>query len=353
MKKILITGSAGFIGFHLVNKLVKENFEIVGLDNINDYYDVNLKYARLNETGIAKKFVKYNKLIRSKKYSSYQFIQLDLIDKKRLFSLFERENFDYIINLAAQAGVRYSLINPDSYINSNIFGFFNILEACRNYPPKHLLFASSSSVYGMSNKMPLSAKDNVGHPISLYAATKRSNELFAHVYSHLFDIPMTGLRFFTVYGPWGRPDMAYYFFTEKILNDKTIDVFNKGKLERDFTYIDDIIEGVSKLIGVIPQKSNILELDKSPFAKFRIYNIGNSKPIKLMDFINTLEKVIGKKAKLNFIEMQKGDVKKTYADVEDIKKATSFVPKTELFEGLSKFLKWYKFYYKTNNNGML
>jgi UDP-glucuronate 4-epimerase len=352
MKKALVTGAAGFIGFHLVNKLVQDDYEVIGLDNINEYYDVNLKYARLEESGIERQKIKEvedqsfnHSIIQSSKHPNYRFIKLDLIDKENLIKLFEKERFDYVVNLAAQAGVRYSLINPDSYINSNILGFYNILEACRKYPPKHLLFASSSSVYGLNEKVPFSTKDNVGHPISLYAATKRSNELLAHTYSHLFDIPVTGLRFFTVYGPWGRPDMAYYSFTEKILKGEEIEVFNNGNLERDFTYIDDIIEGIIKLINMIPEKENKIDsLDSSKIAKFKLYNIGNSEPVKLMDFIHSLENVIGEKARLKFTEMQKGDVLKTYADISQLQKITNFSLKTELKTGLSKFFGWYKRY---------
>ncbi len=348
-KKILVTGAAGFIGFHLVKRLINENYDIIGLDNINDYYDVNLKYARLKESGIDKKFINYSFFTQSSNYPNYKFIKLDLTDKKKLLTLFETVKFDYVVNLAAQAGVRYSLINPDSYIYSNIVGFYNVLEACRKYKPKHLLFASSSSVYGLNTQVPFSTKDDVGHPISLYAATKRSNELLAHTYSHLFDIPVTGLRFFTVYGPWGRPDMAYYAFTKKILNGETIKVFNNGNLERDFTYIDDIINGVIKLIEIIPSKvQNKTELDSSNIAKFKLYNIGNSNPVKLMEFIYILERLLGKKAKIEFVEMQKGDVYKTFADIAEINKIFGFIPQTRLKDGLSKFVDWFINFYKNN-----
>lgn len=346
MKNILVTGAAGFIGFHLINRLIKEKYQIIGLDNINDYYDVSLKFARLKEAGIEKEKIKYNLIINSKKNQNYRFIKLDLLDKDNLKYLFHKYKFDYIIHLAAQAGVRYSLTNPDLYIKSNIIGFYNILESCREVPPEHLLFASSSSVYGLSDKMPLSTKDNVGHPISLYAATKRGNELFAHVYSHLFDIPVTGLRFFTVYGPWRRPDMAYFSFTKKILNDEPIEVFNNGNFERDFTYIDDIIEGVINLIGLLPEKETGIEsLDSSQIAKFKIYNLGNSSPVKLMDFINTLENVIGKNAKIKYKGMQPDDVLKTYADISELENVIGFNPKIELSQGLTRFYDWFTNFY--------
>lgn len=284
MKKILITGTAGFIGFHLAERLIKErDWEIVGLDNINNYYDVNLKFARLNESGITKDKIEYNKFVSSAKTANYRFIKLNLEDKERILELFEKEKFDYVVNLAAQAGVRYSLENPYVYVDSNIYGFLSILEACRFYPVKHLIYASSSSVYGGNRKIPFSENDNVDHPISLYAATKKSNELMAHTYSHLFAIPATGLRFFTVYGPWGRPDMAVFIFTKAILEEKPLKVFNFGKMERDFTYVDDIIDGIVSLIEIPPLKT--INQDISSNAQSNIVNIGNNKPENLEYFM--------------------------------------------------------------------
>jgi UDP-glucuronate 4-epimerase len=312
--KVLVTGAAGFIGFHLVNRLITEGFEVVGLDIINNYYDVNLKYSRLKECGIDEAEINENILINSNKYSNYQFIKLNIEDKKNLFNLFQKEKFDYVINLAAQAGVRYSIENPDVYISSNIVGFLNILEACRHHKIKHLVYASSSSVYGLNGKIPFSTSDNVDHPISLYAASKKSNELMAHTYSHLYNIPTTGLRFFTVYGPWGRPDMALFLFTKAILDDKPIDVYNNGKMFRDFTYIDDIVEGIYKVANN-PSKGNKNWDNKNPnpsdsISPYKIYNIGNSTPVKLMDFISEIEKNLNKKAKINFLPLQPGDVEK-------------------------------------------
>jgi len=335
--KILITGTAGFIGFHLVNKLASENCNIVGIDNINDYYDVNLKYARLNETGINKDIIEYGKDIYSEKYDNYRFIKLDLTDDKNIFELFKNERFDYVVNLAAQAGVRYSLKNPRSYIDSNIYGFFNILEACRHYPVKHLLYASSSSVYGANKKIPFSEDDTVEKPISLYAATKRSNELMAYSYTHLYKIPATGLRFFTVYGPWGRPDMAYYKFTKAILENKPIDVYNKGRMSRDLTYIDDNIEALRLLLFNSQKKQS----DSLPL----ILNLGNNSPTNLKDFINIIETKLEKKAICNYTEMQPGDMNETWADVSDLIAITGYVPKTKIEEGISKFVDWYLKYY--------
>ncbi|MGD8779508.1 MAG: NAD-dependent epimerase [Ignavibacteria bacterium] len=381
-RKILVTGSAGFIGFHLVNKLLKEtNWQIVGLDNINDYYDVNLKYARLQETGIEKESIDYNRITQSclqqkenvknkssyfssnlsaevetvtevlvkEEPANYRFIKLDLTDKENLLKLFETEQFDYVVNLAAQAGVRYSLTNPETYIQSNIVGFFNILEACRYNNVKHLVYAGSSSVYGLNTKMPLSTSDNVDHPVSLYAASKKSNELMAHTYSYLYNLPTTGLRFFTVYGPWGRPDMALFKFTKAILNDKPIDVYNNGNMTRDFTYIDDIIEGVYRVITHIPQAKDKLD-DNNPsisIAPYKVYNIGNSSPVLLNDFIESLEKQLGKKAKKNFLPIQPGDVKMTYSDVSDLERDLDYKPTTKVEMGIMKFVEWYKKYFRT------
>ncbi len=332
--KILITGSSGFIGFHLSNLLLSKDFQVVGIDNMNDYYDVQLKKSRLS--------------ILEKK-ENFSFHQIDLVDRDKINELFEKEKFDYVINLAAQAGVRYSITNPYAYIDSNIMGFINILEACRNYPVKHLIYASSSSVYGGNSVTPFSTEHPVDHPVSLYAATKKSNELMAHTYSHLYNIPTTGLRFFTVYGPWGRPDMAYFSFAKDILEGKEIKVFNHGQMERDFTYIDDIIMGIYKLIEKAPVKnSNWNESEYSAsesFAPYKIFNIGNNNPVKLMDFIKVLEEKIGKEANKVYMEMQDGDVLKTYADISDLEKTINFKPSTSIEEGLDKFVKWYKEYY--------
>jgi len=349
--KILVTGTAGFIGFHLANRLAARGDEVVGLDNINDYYDIRVKYGRLKESGIIQKIedgenIEYNKLITSKKYPNYKFIKLNLEDKENLDKLFKDEKFDAVCNLAAQAGVRYSLTNPMAYMDSNIIGFMNILEACRNFDVKNLSYASSSSVYGMNEKQPFSTKDSVDHPISLYAASKKSNELMAHTYSHLFNISTTGLRFFTVYGPWGRPDMALFLFTKAIFEDKPIDVFNYGEMQRDFTYIDDIVEGVVRVIDN-PAKPNE-SFDKlnpdpsSSTAPYKVYNIGNNAPVKLMDFIEALEKKIGKIAKKNMLPIQPGDVPSTYADVSDLINDLGYKPNTSIEEGISKFVDWYR-----------
>lgn len=333
--KILITGGAGFIGFHLSRKLLKktEN-QIVVIDNLNDYYDVQLKEDRL-------------KILR--KYNNFKFIKMDLLEKGRLDSLFESEGFDIVIHLAAQAGVRYSIENPYAYIDSNIIGFLNILEACRNFPVKHLLYASSSSVYGGNTKVPFSTEDSVDHPVSLYAATKKSNELMAHTYSHLYKIPTTGLRFFTVYGPFGRPDMAYFSFTKDILSGKEIKIFNHGKMERDFTYIDDIIEGITRLINKVPEANSdwtdIDDLSSESWAPYKIYNIGNNKPVALLEFVETIEKYLGVKANKVFLDMQPGDVVRTYADIQDLEEKINFKPNVTLDEGIKKFVEWHTAYY--------
>ena len=338
-KSILITGASGFIGYHLVNRLVAEGFEIIGLDNINDYYDVDLKYARLNNQGIRRDEIKYAELKQSKKFDNYRFIKLNLEDKEELDMLFLKNKFDFVINLAAQAGVRYSIDNPYAYINSNLIGFINILEACRNNPVQHLYYASSSSVYGKNKKVPFSEKDNVDNPVSLYAATKKANELLAAAYHNLYDLSCTGLRFFTVYGPWGRPDMAYYLFTEDILKGKTIKVFNNGDLKRDFTYIDDIIESIYLLFQKDKTKSTLVN---------RVLNIGNNKPENLLDFISILEKKLGIEAKKQYLPMQQGDVYETYADIDELIKITGYTPKVNLKSGLSHFIKWYRDYYSQN-----
>ncbi|MEA3499549.1 MAG: GDP-mannose 4,6-dehydratase, partial [Candidatus Marinimicrobia bacterium] len=375
------------IGFHLAKSLIERGDEVVGLDNINDYYDVELKYARLQETGIIRNKIAENKLVQSNKYSNYKFIKLDLADRENILDLFNNEKFDKVVNLAAQAGVRYSIKNPFAYIDSNVVGFMNILEGCRHNNIKHLVYASSSSVYGNSKKMPLSTSDNVDHPISLYAATKKSNELMAHTYSHLYGLPTTGLRFFTVYGPWGRPDMAYFLFTKAIIENRAIDVYNYGDMKRDFTYVDDVIEGVMRVIDNSPKIKNLSKSNLNPdtvpdklhrrngastnapygaglnpdtvadapyraglnlnpsTAPYKIYNIGNSSPVQLLDFIVAIEKALGKKAKMNMMGMQPGDVSNTHSDVTDLIENFNYKPNTSIKEGIKKFIEWYKKYY--------
>ena len=333
--KVLITGSAGFIGFHLVTRLVLSGYDIVGLDNINDYYDVDLKYARLHEHGINRGKIEYSELVQSEHFENYRFIKLNLEAKEQIDALFEEEQFDIVINLAAQAGVRYSIENPYAYLNSNIVGFMNILEACRNYPVQHLYYASSSSVYGKNKKVPFSETDNVDDPVSLYAATKKANELLAASYHNLYSFSCTGLRFFTVYGPWGRPDMAYYSFSEKIIKGDTIQVYNHGDLKRDFTYIDDIIESIYKLIKVDKKTETVIK---------RVLNIGNNSPEKLLDFIQILENEIGTEAIKEFLPMQQGDVYETYADISQLKSIIGFTPKVDLKSGIQRYIKWYNGY---------
>ena len=337
--KILVTGVAGFIGFHLVEKLVKEGHDIIGIDNINDYYPMTLKFDRLNELGIAPEFIRYNHKAKSEKYNNFSFYRINIVDEFHLLELFRKYKFDYVVHLAAQAGVRYSLDNPKAYIDSNVTGFMNILEACRHYPVKHLVYASSSSVYGLNKEQPFSTEHRVDEPVSLYAATKRSNELMAHSYSHLYNIPTTGLRFFTVYGPWGRPDMAPMLFAKAMMEDKNIKVFNNGNLERDFTYVGDIVEGVTQVMNSIP--NNI----KSGLP-YKIYNIGNSSPIKLMDFISELETAFNKEVKKGYLPMQDGDVVSTYANIENLKNEVGYSPSTTLKEGIVKFADWYIEYYE-------
>ena len=325
-EKILVTGAAGFIGFHLSKRILEEGGEVIGFDNLNDYYDVNLKYARLEIL---------------EKYEKFTFIKGNLADKNAVDNLFVTYKPEVVVNLAAQAGVRYSIDNPGSYIESNIIGFYNILEACRHYPVSHLLYASSSSVYGNQKKTPFSTDDNVDHPISLYAATKKSNELMAFTYSHLYEIPCTGLRFFTVYGPYGRPDMAYFSFTQKIMRGETIKIFNNGDMYRDFTYVDDIVQGIMNMLLNPPAPD-----ENGDRAK--VYNIGNNNPEKLMYFIETLEKAIGKVAEKEYLPMQPGDVYQTYADVTDLQRDFDFKPATSIEDGLNKFAKWYFEYYGEN-----
>jgi UDP-glucuronate 4-epimerase len=350
MKKILITGAAGFIGYHVVKNLVSGDFEITGLDNINDYYDVNLKYGRLADQGIDIDKIAYNFQLKSKKYPKLDFIKLDLTDEKNITDLFYDSKFDTVINLAAQAGVRYSLTNPKAYLKNNIEGFLTILESCRHHQVKHLVYASSSSVYGLNETMPFSVHHNVDHPISMYAASKKSNELMAHTYSYLYNLPTTGLRFFTVYGPWGRPDMALFIFTKAILEGKPIDIYNNGNMQRDFTYIDDIVEGVMRVAKRIPQ-GNARWSGKNPDpgssqAPYQLYNIGNHSPVKLLDFVDALERSLGKKAQRNYLPLQAGDVPTTFADVTDLIADIHYAPATPIQQGIDKFITWYKAFYE-------
>ena len=341
-KTILVTGSAGFIGFHLCKRLLDEGHSVVGIDNLNHYYDINLKQARL---------------AMLQKNGSFKFYKQDITDLPAMDAVFSRDGndaFDVVVNLAAQAGVRYSLQNPHAHINSNIVGFMNILECCRHNRISHLVFASSSSVYGMNDKVPSSVKDNVDHPVSLYAASKKANELMAHTYAHLYGLPCTGLRFFTVYGPWGRPDMAYFLFTEAIMAGRPIDVFNYGNMKRDFTYIDDIIEGVVRIMDKIPQSNP--DWDKqnpdpgSSCAPYKLYNIGNNNPIQLIRLIEILEHNLGRKAQINMLPMQPGDVPITYADVDDLIREIGFKPSTTLEEGLKRFVDWFRWFYHPSNH---
>ena len=334
MNKILVTGAAGFIGFHLCKELIKQDYTVVGLDNINDYYDTNLKISRLKQI---------------EDFNNFKFVKLNIAERESLSEIFSGEQFDVVVHLAAQPGVRYSLVNPYAYVDSNISGFLNILEGCRHHHIEHLVYASSSSIYGANTKMPFSVHQNVDHPVSLYAATKKSNELMAHAYSHLYGIPTTGLRFFTVYGPWGRPDMAYFSFTKAIFEDKPMDVFNYGRMKRDFTYIDDIVDGVMRVLPKIPvpnQKWNGADPDPgTSYAPYRLYNIGNNNPVELMFVINILEQCIGKKANMNMLPMQSGDVTATFADIDDLRNDVGFEPSTPIEKGLENFVDWYKSYY--------
>ncbi|MDA3969108.1 NAD-dependent epimerase [Helicobacter ibis] len=347
--KILVTGTAGFIGSFLALKLIQRGDEVIGLDCINDYYDVNIKYGRLKRAGINTYNIEYNKIIQSDKYENYRFIKLNLEDRENLESLFKAEKFDKVCNLAAQAGVRYSLVNPYAYIDSNIVGFINILECSRHNDIKHLAYASSSSVYGLNESMPFSTSDNVDHPISLYAASKKGNELMAHTYSYLFNLPTTGLRFFTVYGPWGRPDMALFLFTKAILEERAIDVFNYGEMLRDFTYIDDIVEGITRVIDNIPTPNpNWSGKNPDPHsskAPYKIYNIGNNNPVRLMDFISAIEEEIGKVATKNMLPLQAGDVPSTYANVDDLIEELDYKPNTPIKVGIKNFVSWYREFY--------
>jgi UDP-glucuronate 4-epimerase len=345
-RKILVTGTAGFIGYHLCKKLLERGDEVVGIDNINDYYDINLKYARLEELGIKRDEIEDNTKVVSKTYSKHKFIKMELADTDSIYDLFKREKFDAVCNLAAQAGVRYSIENPHAYIDSNVKGFMNILEACRHNDVSNLSYASSSSVYGLNQSQPFKAQDHTDHPVSLYAATKKSNEMMAHTYSHLYNISTTGLRFFTVYGPWGRPDMAPMLFTDAILNDRAIKVFNHGNMSRDFTYVGDIVDGIIKVIDN-PSKANENFDVSNPnpsisSAPYKIYNIGNNSPVSLLDFIKTIENSIGIEAKKNFMDMQDGDVVSTYADTNDLIKEFNYKPDTDLADGICEFVMWHR-----------
>lgn len=335
MDNILVTGCAGFIGFHLARRLVEEGRSVVGLDNLDDYYDVNLKNARLAQLNAR---------------PGFRFVKMDLADRRGLEELFRAERFAHVVHLAAQAGVRHSLVNPHGFAEANLVGFLHVLEGCRATQVRHLVYASSSSVYGANTRLPYSVRDHVDHPISLYAATKKADELMAHTYSHLFGLPTTGLRFFTVYGPWGRPDMALFLFTAAILEDRPIDVFNYGQMQRDFTYVDDIVEGVVRVMERIPQPDPAWDSEKSDCstssAPYRIYNIGNNKSVGLMDFIRILEQKLGKQAKMNMLPMQLGDVRASRADIDDLVRDIGFRPQTPLEEGISRFVDWYRDYYR-------
>ncbi len=348
--KILVTGTAGFIGFHFVNKLLNEGDVIVGLDSINDYYDVNIKYDRLTIHGIEKNKIEYNKIVQSTVHTTYSFIQLKLEDRENIAGLFALENFDVVINFAAQAGVRYSISNPHAYIDSNIVGFANLLESCRHHQIKHLVYASSSSIYGLNEETPFATSQNTDHPISLYAASKKSNELMAHVYSQLFALPTTGLRFFTVYGPWSRPDMALYLFTKAIIEGKPIQVFNNGEMKRDFTYVDDIVEGVYRVMKNVPTSNPDWDAKHpdpaSSKAPYKIFNIGNNNPIKLMTFIEAIENEVGKKAIKEMKPLQKGDLLETSANIDDLADAINYKPSTKIEIGVKNFVTWYRNYYK-------
>jgi len=334
-KNVLVTGAAGFIGFHLCQQLLQGDVQITGIDNLNPYYDVGLKKDRLNKILSAPNF---------------KFVQMEMADRSAMQDLFNNNSFDVVVNLAAQAGVRYSIENPHAYVDSNIVGFVNILEGCRHSGVKHLVFASSSSVYGANTKMPFSIHHNVDHPVSLYAATKKANELMAHTYSHLYGLCCTGLRFFTVYGPWGRPDMALFLFTKAILENKPIKVFNHGKMQRDFTYIDDIIEGVTRVMGRLPEPNPAWRGDKpdpgTSYTPYKIYNIGNNNPVELIEFIGVIEKALKREANKEFLDLQPGDVPATYADVDDLIADVGFKPQTPISTGVEQFVEWYRQYYK-------
>jgi UDP-glucuronate 4-epimerase len=347
--KILVTGSAGFIGFFLTKKLLERGDEVVGLDNINEYYDVNLKYARLAENGIDRAGITWNTAVKSRTFPNYRFIKLNLEDKREMLALFRKEKFEMVAHLAAQAGVRYSITNPDVYIQANITGFLNVLEACRVNKVLHLVYASSSSVYGLNEQMPFSVTHGTNHPVSLYAVTKKSNELMAHVYSHLFNIPTTGLRFFTVYGPWGRPDMAYFLFADAILKEQPIVVYNEGHMKRDFTYVDDVVEGIIHVMDK-PATPDVTWSGAGPdpsssSAPWRIYNIGNDNPVELIDFIKEIEKNCGKKAIIEMKDQERSDVLSTWADINELVSNFYYMPTTTVQTGLKKFIQWFREFY--------
>ena len=348
--KILVTGTAGFIGFHLLNRLAAEGHSLTGIDSITEYYDVNLKYARLNASGIPTAGMGYNTAISSDLFPNYIFRQLNLEDKINLELLFKTEHFDMVIHLAAQAGIRYSLENPGAYVDSNIVGFLNLLECCRHYQIQHLVFASSSSVYGLNTEIPFGTGQHTDHPISVYAATKKSNELMAHVYSHLFQLPTTGIRFFTVYGPWARPDMALFRFTRSVIQGKPIQLYNNGNMLRDFTYIDDVVEGIVRILPKVPAPNPAWTLGtghiSASSAPYKIYNLGNSSPVSVLDFIHALQEELGIKAHIELLPLQPGDVPVTYADVSDLLNDTGYSPTTTIKEGIQQFVNWYRDYYK-------
>ena len=351
--RVLVTGAAGFIGAAVCRRLLKQGVTVVGLDNINDYYDPELKYARINLLGIRKEDVTWYKFADSVSHHNFSFIRMNLEDTQAMQMLFANGDFDVVVHLGAQAGVRYSITNPHAYIESNVDGFINVLEGCRNNGVRHLVYASSSSVYGLNGQVPFSEHHGIAHPVSLYAATKKSNELMAHAYSQLFNLPTTGLRFFTVYGPWGRPDMSPFLFIDAILHDRPIKVFNNGDMLRDFTYIDDIVEGIIRIIYIIPEgdpdwNENTPDPATSP-APYRVYNIGNQHPTRLMDYISCIEKSIGREARKEFLPMQAGDVYQTYADSSALAGATGFTPHTELQSGIDRTVSWFREYYKINN----
>jgi len=350
--KVLVTGTAGFIGYHLAKYLLERGDEVVGLDNINNYYDVNLKYARLEDSGIDRKELAYGKVIPSRIYEKYQFIKLDMNDFVHMQKLFSNFRFDAVCNLAAQAGVRYSLTNPKAYLDANLSGFLNLLECCRTHESQHLVYASSSSVYGLHKNMPFSTAHSADHPVSLYAASKKSNELMAHAYSHLFHIPTTGLRFFTVYGPWGRPDMALFLFTKAILEDREIDIYNNGFMRRDFTYIADIVDGIARVIDRPATGDELWDANipnpACSAAPYKLYNIGRGKSVELMEFITEIEIKLGKKARKNYMAMQSGDVVDTWADISALKSLMGYEPKTSVCDGINQFINWYQDFYGIN-----
>ncbi len=337
--KILVTGSAGFIGFHLVRRLIERGDNVVGLDNINDYYDVRLKYARLAETGIEESRIREGGSIASSRHPNYRFVKRDIGDRQGLTKLFGEEKFERVCHLAAQAGVRYSLENPQAYVDANLVGFVNLIELCRSHSIAHLVYASSSSVYGLNREMPFSIRSNTDHPLSLYGATKKSNELIAHCYSYLFGLPTTGLRFFTVYGPWGRPDMAAFLFAKAILDGRPIEIFNHGDMERDFTYIDDIVEGLIRVIDRPP-------LREGDTAPYRLYNIGHGAPVRLSDFVKAIEEALGRTAVKRMLPMQPGDVRATWADTSDLQADFGYAPETTVQTGIERFINWYKGYHE-------